>query len=243
MRSTGRWIGWASDAALRLLFPVRCPVCDGIVKRKEGRICRKCLPKLTFLQEPWCLICGRTVAEGETICANCGGRQHVFTRGRALYEYGSAAPSLYRFKYQGRQEYAAAYGEQVAEQLGDFIRSVHPDCLIPIPLHKSRYRSRGYNQSERLALEIGRQLQIPVNTKLLQRVKRTAPLKVLSPAERQNNLKNAFKLSENDVKLRITILIDDIYTTGATLDEAARTLRAAGVEKIYFIALACGAGV
>lgn len=239
----GRWIEWASREVLRLLYPVRCPVCDGIVKRSEGRICRACLPKMSFLKAPWCMVCGKTVAEDVTICVNCSSKRHAFVRGRALYEYGSAAPSLYRFKYQGRQEYAAAYGEQVAEQLGDFIRSVQPDCLIPIPLHKSRYRSRGYNQSERLALEIGRQLQIPVNTGLLQRTKKTAPLKALTPAERQNNLKNAFKLSENDVKLNITILIDDIYTTGATLDEAARTLRAAGVEKIYFIALACGAGV
>lgn len=84
---------------------------------------------------------------------------------------------------------------------------------------------------------------MPVYEHFLLRVKNTKPLKLQNPSERQNNLKKAFIIGKNDVKLKTILLVDDIYTTGSTLDEAARVLRANGAEKIYFIALACGAGV
>ena len=164
-------------------------------------------------------------------------------RGRALYEYKSVAASIYRFKYGKRQEYADFFGEEIVRYLGDFIREVRPDALIPIPLHKKRLAKRGYNQAALLARAVGRYSGVPVNEKILVRVKNTTPLKLQNPAERQNNLKKAFNISQNDVKLKKVVLVDDIYTTGSTIDEAARTLKSAGVEDIYFIALACGAGV
>ena len=86
-------------------------------------------------------------------------------------------------------------------------------------------------------------MNIPVYTNLLLRVKNTTPLKQLNPAERQNNLKKAFNIAENDVKLSTIILIDDIYTTGSTMDEAADVLLRHGVQRVYFITLACGAGI
>ena len=165
-----------------------------------------------------------------------------FLRGRSLYEYDSAAVSLYRFKYGGRREYAAFYGEQAVEYLGEFIRALQPDAIIPIPLHRKRRAKRGYNQAELLAREIGKRMGIPVRTKMLLRVKNTVPLKQLNPKERQNNLKKAFLIAQNDVKLKMIILVDDIFTTGSTMDEAARTLRSAGVENICYVTLACGTG-
>ena len=82
----------------------------------------------------------------------------------------------------------------------------------------------------------------PVYPKMLVRVKNTAPQKKLNPEERQNNLKRAFNMGQNDVKLKTIIVMDDIYTTGITIDEAARVLKDAGAEKVYFVTLACGAG-
>lgn len=231
------------DAVLQAVYPRRCPVCDGIVRRRGEKICMECLGGLKLLTPPWCVRCGRRTEEGEEYCRDCLERKHLFERGRALYEYESAAESIYRFKYGGRREYAAFFGEQIADYLGDFIRGVNPDGIVPIPLHRRRKALRGYNQAELLAREAGRRMGIPVYGRLLVRVRNTAPQKKLNPTERQNNLKRAFNIAQNDVKLNTILVFDDIYTTGATIDEAARALKEAGAERVYFVTLACGAGV
>lgn len=127
--------------------------------------------------------------------------------------------------------------------LGNFIRACRADAFVPVPLHKSRKRKRGYNQAEVLARELSALTGIPVCTDLIGRVKKTAPMKELSAAQRQNNLKKAFKILRNDVKLKTIIIVDDIYTTGSTIDAVSRELKSVGVEKIYFVALAIGRGI
>ncbi len=231
------------NGVLRVVYPVHCPVCDEIVDEPGEKVCAECLRKIKLLTPPWCMRCGRKVEDGEEYCRDCRGSRHVFDRGRALYEYADAAASIYRFKYAGRREYADFFGEEIAEYLGDFIRQIQPDGIVPIPLHRRRYAKRGYNQAELLARETGRRLGIPVYPKMLVRVRNTVPQKKLNPQERQNNLKKAFNIGRNDVKLKVILVFDDIYTTGSTIDEAARALREAGAEKIYFITLACGAGI
>lgn len=235
----GKWY----DGVLRAVYPVHCPVCDELVDEPGEKICAECLGKIKLLTPPWCMRCGRKVQEGEEYCRDCREKRHAFDRGRALYEYTDAAASIYRFKYAGRREYAGFFGEEIAEYLGDFIRQIKPDGIVPIPLHRRRYARRGYNQAELLARETGRRLGIPLYPKMLVRVRNTVPQKKLNPQERQNNLKKAFNIGRNDVKLKVILVFDDIYTTGSTIDEAARALREAGAEKIYFITLACGAGI
>ena len=188
--------------------------------------------------------CGKKIQGDEELCRDCRGRKHTFDRARTLYEYGTAAPSLYRFKYKGRQEYADFYGEEMAKYLGEFIRRVSPDVLVPVPLHRKKLKSRGYNQAACLARALGKSLNLPVDEKLVKRIRNTAPMKRLNPTERQNNLKKAFNIGRNDVKLydRI-ILVDDIYTTGTTLDEIAALLKSHGVSEVYCVTLACGAGL
>ncbi len=228
---------------LQLLYPIRCPVCDRIVKPAGEHICLECLEKLKILTPPWCMKCGKKLQMEGEYCADCRKKAHSFRRGRALYEYESAALSIYRFKYGGRQEYGEYFGEQIAEYLGSFVAQVRPDALIPVPLHRKRKASRGYNQAELLAREAGKHLGVPVYTGFLVREKNTAPLKYENPQERQNNLKKAFNIVKNDVKLEKVIVVDDIYTTGSTMDEVAKVLQAAGIKEIYFIALAIGAGI
>ena len=231
------------ELALQLLFPRRCPVCDDIVTPFGEKICLDCMKKLKVITPPWCMRCGKKLFDEEEYCKDCRERDHDFVRGRALYEYTSAAGSIYRFKYKERQEYADFYGEEIAFYLGDFIRRIEPDALIPIPLHKKRKRKRGYNQAKLLAKSIGRQLEIPVEDHLLVRIRDTKPLKLLNPSDRQNNLKKAFNIARNDVKLKRVILIDDIYTTGSTIDEAAKTLRKNGIEDVFFLTLASTTGM
>ena len=233
MKCAGEW-------ALGLLYPGRCPVCDGIVRPRGERICLECVPKLKPVEAPWCIRCGRRLTEEGRYCGDCRAGRHRYFRGRSLYTYESAKGALYRFKYAGRQEYARFFGEQMAYYLGDFIRGVDPQGIVPIPLHPARMAKRGYNQAELLARVIGRQMGLTMYPDLLVRVKNTLPSKTLNPRERQNNLKKAFNIAGNDVKLKTILLVDDIYTTGATVDEAAGTLLEAGAECVCFVALACG---
>ncbi len=238
-----RLAGRVWSGLLQVLFPLRCPVCDEIVRQAGEKICLKCMSVPKLLTPPWCMKCGKKLAGEEEYCSDCKEKSHFFIRGRALYEYGSAAPMIYRFKYGGRREYADFFGEQIAEYLGDFIRRTDADALVPVPLHRKRKAVRGYNQAELLAKALGKAMKIPVAADLVVRVKNTEPLKYENPKERQNNLKKAFLIRQNDVKLKRVIIVDDIYTTGSTMDEIARALREAGIEKVYCIALACGAGI
>mgnify|MGYP001048084411 CR=1 FL=1 len=229
---------------LDLFYPRRCPVCDKAVKPFGSLICEACSTKIKYVKSPYCQKCGKEFKDKRSFfCHDCNSKAHNYDRGMALFAYPGVADSIYRFKYRGRQEYAAYYGERMAYMLGSRIASLHPDALIPVPIHPSRKRARGYNQAEVLAKEIGRNLNIPVDTTLIKRVRKTEPKKDLSVQERQNNLKKAFKICHNDVKLSTIIIIDDIYTTGSTIDAMAYELRQAGIKHIYFAALAIGNGM
>lgn len=229
---------------LQLLYPLRCPVCDEIAVPFGAKVCPSCIGRLKLITSPYCMKCGKQLKEQEQeYCHDCSTRKHYYVRGRALYEYGSAAASIYRFKYGGRKEYADFYGEQIAKQLKETLADMAPDLLIPIPLHPARKRKRGYNQAELLAKSISGYTGIPVCGTILVRVKNTAPLKRLNPQERENNLKKAFHIRGNDVKCKTILLVDDIYTTGSTIDAAARELLNAGAGRVYFIALSIGAGL
>lgn len=225
------------------IYPRRCPVCDKAVKPFGSLICEECVPKIKYVKAPYCPKCGKELKDARAVfCHDCAHREHAYDRGMALFAYRSVSDSIYRFKYRGRQEYAAYYGERVARILGKKILELHPDALVPVPIHAARKRQRGYNQAEVLAREIGRLLRIPVETKLIKRVHKTKPMKDLSAQERQNNLKKAFKILKNDVKLSTIVIIDDIYTTGSTVDAMTATLRMAGIKNIYYAALAIGRG-
>ena len=229
------------EALLNVMFPRRCAVCDEIVPAGEGLICRQCQTKPQYIKEPRCRRCGKQLT-GDTgiYCKDCTQRRHVFDYGYALYDYQSMRKSIYRFKYNRRCEYAVFYAKEICRNLWDEICIMHADAIIPVPVHKSRLRSRGYNQASLVATELSRLTGIPVYKDLVQRVKKTIPQKELNIQERQNNLKKAFNIGTDVVKLNKTILVDDIYTTGSTLDAVALELKKHGVESVYFITLWIG---
>lgn len=234
----------AWDYILDLVFPRRCPVCDKIIGINGALVCPSCREKLQMTREPLCRKCGKELMdEAEEYCLDCRKRTHYFDEGAALYEYFSVRDSIYRFKYMGRQEYKDFYGEEMARHLGHKMREWKADALVPIPIHPARRQKRGYNQAELLAEEIGKRIGIPVLSDYIVRIKKTAPQKELNAGDRQNNLKKAFKIGRNDVKLDTIIIVDDIYTTGSTIDEAAKLCRRMGVEKVYFVVLAMGQGL
>lgn len=150
--------------------------------------------------------------------------------------------SIGRFKYKNRREYADFYVQELLDTCGAAVCAWNVDLLIPIPLHKSRRRKRGFNQAELIAKKLGKELKIPVSTDSLLRIRKTSPQKELNDQERKSNLKNAFQVVNNDVKLKKVLLIDDIYTTGSTIDAAASVLLEHGAEKVYFLSISIGRG-
>ena len=232
------------EAARGAVYPRRCPVCDRPVKPFGKDICDGCRNALVLIREPRCLKCGKQLQDpGAEYCYDCARRRHAYTKGAALYSYSCIRQTIYRFKYAGRREYADFLGRALAENLGAMILSWRPDALVPVPLHPERERKRGYNQAALLAQALGKRLNIPVLSDWLVRVKNTKPQKELEGTARQNNLKKAFKIVQDDVKLNTIVIIDDIYTTGSTIDAAALECRAAGVRRVFFITLAIGKGL
>ena len=232
------------DVIGKWLYPARCPICDKVVPTWDEGICSDCLKSIRYVKPPRCLKCGKHIEdETEEFCGDCRERPHYFKQGRALFYYKDIARAVYRYKYKGRQEYAAVFGREMLYYLGDYVRSVNPDGLIPVPLFKRKERRRGYNQAKLLAKVLGDNLNIPVYDKIVIRSRNTKPLKLLNPEERLNNLKKAFILMENGVKLKRVIIIDDIYTTGSTIDTIAKLLAEHGTEEVYFITLAIGENI
>jgi len=232
------------NTIIDLLFPRRCPICDRIVASDGKLICNDCMTKVKFVGKTRCYKCGKPLEdESEEYCEDCQKRSHEYISGRAVFEYKSVSDSIYRFKYKNRQEYVSFYGEMMSCYLADWFNSINAQALIPVPIHKSKYKHRGYNQALLLAKAISERTGIPVEDKLVIREKKTVPLKDLTPSERNNNLRGAFKIVPNGVKLETIVIIDDIYTTGATIDAVARVLKSFGIRNIYFATLSIGRGV
>ncbi len=230
------------EILLGLVFPPICPVCGDIAP--AGRdICPECAGRLCYADEPYCMKCGKPVEEYEEYCSDCAERGHVYDEGRAVFVYDEyMSKSIYRFKYNGKREFASFYGRVMAERLGRKIESWNADVIVPVPVHKSKMKTRGYNQAGLIAKELSKRCRIPVCSDLVSRKRATAVQKELGAASRQNNLKKAFNVTPNVVKYKTVLIVDDIYTTGATVDALAGCLKGAGIEKVYFATLCIGRG-
>lgn len=241
MKKIVRMIGQTDRGILDLLYPPRCPFCDRAVLPKES-ICQGCRKKIRQVKEPVCMKCGKPLSDNrKEYCYDCAAKPRSFTQGKAVWVYEKAVKtSIYRFKYQDRREYGKVYAKEMAARYGSWIKGRNIQAIVPIPLHKKRKKKRGYNQSEILANELGRILNLPVRTDILIRARNTKPQKTLSDIERKNNLKKAFKTTENIVQLKYILLVDDIYTTGSTLDAAASVLKEAGVLEAYACCVSIG---
>lgn len=224
---------------LDYIYPPRCPLCDRI---SPGGICGECRKKITYIREDYCLKCGKPLTDSRReYCDDCVKKKHAFTQGRALLSYaGAVKGSLYRLKYGNRREYAAVYGTELERELGRWIRQNRITLIVPVPLHRARRRKRGYNQAALLARSLGKCAGIPVDERLLCRMKRTSPLKTLSAQERKISLRDAFAVRYPVRTGERILLVDDIYTTGSTADAAARCLKQAGKCRIYVITVAIG---
>ncbi len=229
-----------------IIYPRRCPVCDEVLRFGRGKICAKCYHQLSYIHEPRCKKCGRSIRKFEQeYCYDCSRKKHFFISGIALIDNVEAGKkSVYAIKYHNKREYVDFYTDEIVKRYSDEIRYWQPDILIPVPLHKKKMIKRGYNQAEVIAVSIGMKMGIKVDKKSLKRIVNTKPQKELNDIERRRNLANAFcvNINQKNVKGKSIILIDDIYTTGSTIDECAKVLLKAGAKKVHFITLSIGIG-
>ena len=227
----------------QLLWPETCPFCGKVSKEGTCPACEKKLVKL-LVREPRCMKCGKPVrTEEQEFCYDCLYKKHFFDKGYSVWLHRPpVSNSIYQFKYHNQRAFARIYTEKIIAYYGEWIRKLQVDCIVPVPLHFRRRWKRGYNQAEILAKEIGRNLQIEVNTQLVRRVRYTDPQKKLDSHTRKSNLKNAFCICGDMKKIHRVLLVDDIYTTGNTIDEIARILKEKGAENVYFLTISIGQG-
>ena len=230
---------------LDLLYPRRCPVCDRAAAPFGAIICDRCEQEMRRkrirITDTLCCRCGKPMKDTKRdLCADCRREEHSYERGCACYLYRQISGAVFRLKYEGRAEYADWMGNEMTVRLLEEFGDVHLNALVPVPVSAKRERKRGYNQAALLAQVIGRNTGIPVREDFLLRRTDTAAMKGMSAQQRRVNLKKAFTAPFDDVKSKTIMLVDDIYTTGTTVDACAAALKEAGAAAVYFITLAIG---
>ena len=225
------------DAALSWVYPPRCMVCTDILPQNGPKwICEDCEGLLSPIVKPVCMMCGAPMESEGAECSACRKRKRVYGN-TALFVYEDAVRDVvHRFKYGGCPRYAQGFAKLAAESLEDgFFGGA--DALIPVPMYDKKRRRRGYNQAEEFSAALSKITGVPTLLDYLKRTKNTRPMAGLTPAERANNLAGAFALGK-PLKFKSVILIDDIYTTGETLDVCAGLLARGGAEQIRSLTLA-----
>ena len=226
-----------------IICPPKCFICEKVLFIGEA-VCSECAKKLPYISDLCCMKCGKPIEdETKEYCADCIRKKHYFERNIALFSYSSnLKKAVYKFKYSNKRYYGRYFAKEMTDRYFDVLKSFELDAIIPVPLYRGKLRQRGYNQAELLANEIGRSIGVKVLSDCVVRIVNTIPMKQLNDKERQKNIKGSFKVVKNVVKLKKILLVDDIFTTGSTVDEISRVLTAAGVEYIYVITLCVGRG-
>ncbi len=225
-----------ADKFMELLCPegVTCISCAKEIR--EGELCPECEKKLRLNNKNRCSRCSRpTVSVEDNLCEQCKVDPEVhYDKAFAPLVYTGTALSLMRaFKYHGRRDIVKFFGEFMENEC---VNIPETDIIIPVPMQRVKLLDRIYNQADELALEISRRTGAKVSLSACAKVKDTGTQTVLSPKERRANVKGAFKVVDRStVKGKRVLVVDDVFTTGATVSELARKLKIAGATEVYVL--------
>lgn len=234
---------------MSLLLAADCKICQQVLEPfNRSFICRNCWSEIRWLRAPYCSKCSKPFPSSLTfqdissiLCPECRTEHSYFEKvfTPTLYE-GIMKEAIHLFKYNKKMGILRLVREILNSYFdhADF-PSFRLDLVIPIPLHRKKMRERGFNQAELIANTVARRFQIRLIKGNLQRVKATASQTALSKKARRKNVKESFKVkNKHQFYAKRILLVDDVYTTGATIKEAAKVLKKAGAKKIYALTLA-----
>ena len=233
------WRPWVT-AALDLVFPPLCPVCERLLGAgRRDPLCGTCWESLERIAPPWCRCCGAPLGI-EGLCGACRVRRPPFAYARAALLYRDVVrEAIHAFKFGGRRGLAVPLGDLLAGLGTAALPGAAPDILVPVPLHPRRVRERGYNQALLLARRLAQAWGVPVAADALRRVAPTRPQTDLDAAERRRNVRDAFAVRRPElIAGRHVVLVDDVLTTGATAGECARILYRAGATTVGVLTVA-----
>jgi ComF family protein len=225
---------------LGIIYPERCVFCDKILSAKEKYLCDECIHKFKFIKDRTCIRCGRVLhSRYETLCHECASGNFVFDEAFAPFKYtGEVKNSILNLKYKGRAQNAGFYAKCIWKYGKERITNWNPDIIIAVPIHYSRLATRGYNQAELIARKLSEVSGIPLEKNVIARTKKTQAQKKLGKFERHENMKSAFSFVYGDTLPERILIIDDIFTTGATVDAISGILKDNGAKKVYVICAA-----
>jgi len=234
------------NAGLALVYPEVCQLCGAArATPADGFVCGGCRAKVRFIERPFCERCGRPY-EGEMTgtfeCPNCRDRELHFRQARSAVVAGETMLDvIHRYKYSRALWFEPFLAELLVDAAGPELAKERWDLIVPVPLYPARQREREFNQAERLANCLNAVTHIPVNKRLLRRVRPTCTQTVLSRAEREENVRNAFATRRGQrLNGERIVLVDDVLTTGATTSACAKVLRNGGAGDVCVWTVARG---
>ena len=230
-------------ALIELIYPHKCPICYNFLKDSKKAFCDECLKRFKRLLPPFCNICSVPfygITENIHTCENCLRKRPHFESISSPYLYDDIIiKAVHLFKYQGKMSISKGFGILLSEFVKSWWNWDKEDfVIVPVPLNINKLRRRGFNQSLILAKYVAKVLDIPIDYMNLRRTKDTVSQSLLKKNERKKNVKNAFKIMNNVFKNKKIILVDDVVTTGATLNECARVLKKAGAKEVKCLVFA-----
>jgi len=230
-------------ALLDFLFPPLCHVCRAFIPDAGPlHICPACRERMPRVEGPLCPVCGIPFigAGGDHPCGRCIKEPPAFDAARAalLYE-GYGRDLIHAFKYRHKTHLRRPLALMAAECLGEFVMSRTPDLMVPVPLHVRRLRSRGFNQAVLLGEVLARTWRLPLARRALARIRWTEPQINLAAHERRDNVKGAFRVTAPAVVAgKRVLLLDDVLTTGSTVEECSRVLKRSGAAEVTVVTVA-----
>lgn len=241
-----------TTAFLDLVFPPFCPVCrQRLGDGRRDPLCGSCWQRIERIVGPYCRTCGLPFPRFEPIdrdgsrpdahlCGECRRRRPPFAYARSAVQYDEVArEAMHAFKFGRRRALASPLGDLLAEIGPGALPGGRPDLVIPVPLHPSRERERGFNQSLLLARRLGRAWRVPVRADVLVRTVPTSPQSELGAEERRANVRGAFSLRRPELCAgRHLIVVDDVFTTGSTVAACARCLKKGGARAVGVLTVA-----
>jgi len=231
------------ERCLQFLLPPQCHCCEKFLEEGQQGICPDCLSKIRWIEPPLCTLCGVPFLSREIEnhpCGACLTRGKYFTMARAVgYYEGPLREAIHRWKYEEKNYLSLFFGEKLAEGFCRYWDPQSFDLIIPVPLHSKRLRERGFNQALLLVKELSRRTRIPYSKRLLQKRILTPPQVNLSGGEREKGVRGSFHIQrDEEIEGKSILLVDDVYTTGATVNECSKVLLKAGAERVDVLTIA-----